>query len=174
MNYDTTNSRGHHRWGAFTPTRCQRNVRVSNVCGRKMSFLFSVRAIVRKYWCSPRSSFSTPLARGFVAMTTTILFELGKCDTQTKKPGQSHSLRRFGLMWWPAYVGVVRLLSLSIIKWAARISRERFKRGSPYITLLSGAIGLTDMLDVISLATFGQLRDAIKYCTKVRKTTSAS
>ena len=130
----------------------------------------------------------------------------------------------FCLMWWPA--GSIcrrRLLSLSITKWAARTSQERFnlespqstwisiptystatpdmttlttsgrklswklskiwplvvlggicreqfKQGSPIFTHLSGTIGLTNLLDTTSLAASSQLQNAIKYCSRVRKT----
>ena len=47
------------------------------------------------------------------------------------------------------------------------ISRERFKLGSRSFWRLSGTIGLTNMLDVTSLAASGLLQNAVNYCTKV-------
>ena len=47
------------------------------------------------------------------------------------------------------------------------ISRERFKRGSPIFTWLSGTTDPTNLLDMTSLIAYGRLQNAIKYCTKV-------
>ena len=49
------------------------------------------------------------------------------------------------------------------------ISQERFKRGSKNFTCLSWTIGPTNVLDMTSPSVAGQLQNAIKYCTKVRK-----
>ena len=53
------------------------------------------------------------------------------------------------------------------------LSRERFKGGSRNFTHLSRTIGLTNLLDTTSLAASSRLQNAMKYCTKVRKTSPA-
>ena len=50
------------------------------------------------------------------------------------------------------------------------ISRERFKRGSRNLTRLSRTTAPINLPQMTSLAVFGRLKNAIKYCTKVRKT----
>ena len=57
---------------------------------------------------------------------------------------------------------------------SGRIYGERFKRGSRNFTNLSGTDSLTNLLDTSLLAASGRLQNAIKYCTKVRKTGVAS
>ena len=47
------------------------------------------------------------------------------------------------------------------------ISRERFKRGSPNFTRLSGTTVPTNQPDMTPLITSGRLQNSIKYCTKV-------
>ena len=54
-----------------------------------------------------------------------------------------------------------------------RISGHRFKRGSQTFTHISGTANLTNLPDMSSLAAFGRLQNAIKYCTKVRQTGAA-
>ena len=49
------------------------------------------------------------------------------------------------------------------------ISRERFKQGSRNLSNLSGSTGCANVLDMTSVAVSGRLRNAVKYCTKVRK-----
>ena len=51
------------------------------------------------------------------------------------------------------------------------ISRERFMRGSPNFTRLSGITGTTNLLDMTSLVTSGRLQNAIKHWTKVMRKT---
>ena len=55
-----------------------------------------------------------------------------------------------------------------------RISRERFKGGSRYFTRLSGTVSNTSLPDMTLQSASGQLQNAIKYCTKVGETCSAS
>ena len=52
---------------------------------------------------------------------------------------------------------------------SAGISRERFKRGSPNFTLLSGTTGPRHRPDLTSPLTSGRLQNSIKYCTKVMR-----
>ena len=57
---------------------------------------------------------------------------------------------------------------------SCEIPRERFKRGSPNFTRLSGTTGPTNLSDMIPLAASGWRQNAIKYCTTVvRKTCPA-
>ena len=49
------------------------------------------------------------------------------------------------------------------------VYREWLKIGSQNGTRLLGTIGLTNLLDLTSLAASGRLQNAIKYCTKVTK-----
>ena len=53
---------------------------------------------------------------------------------------------------------------------ACQISRERLKPGSRKFYKLIGDSRSTNLQDMTSLAVSGWLPDAIKYCTKVRKT----
>ena len=50
------------------------------------------------------------------------------------------------------------------------ISRERFKQDSKNFTGISWTISPTNLQDMTSPAFSGWLENAIKYCTKVRKT----
>ena len=50
------------------------------------------------------------------------------------------------------------------------ISQERFRRGSRTFAGLSGTIGSQNLPNMTSLAASGRLQNAVKYCTKVRKT----
>ena len=54
------------------------------------------------------------------------------------------------------------------------ISRERFEQRSQNFTRLSWKIGPTNLLHLTSLAVSGWLHNAMRYCTKVRKTGLAS
>ena len=53
------------------------------------------------------------------------------------------------------------------------ISRERFNQGPRNFTHSSQTIGLTNLLDMASLAASSRLQNAIKYCAKVPKANSA-
>ena len=57
---------------------------------------------------------------------------------------------------------------------SGRISGERFNREQQNFTYLSGTIGPTNLPYMTSLAAYGRLQNAVKYCTKVCKTRAAS
>ena len=47
---------------------------------------------------------------------------------------------------------------------------SKFLGKTPVFKRLSGTVGLTNLLDMTSLAASGRLQNAIKYCPKVHKT----
>ena len=66
---------------------------------------------------------------------------------------RQNALRRFALMWWPAYAGVVVVVST---KWGSRISRERFDLESPNFAWTFIPVGSATTPDMTSLYTSGQ------------------
>ena len=76
------------------------------------------------------------------------------------------------------HTGYFRLAAIEVFKKQLKIppamalgtiSRKWFQRGSQNFMHLSWTISPTNLLDMTSLTVSSQLKNAIKYCTKVRK-----